>query len=115
MGSMQPPRQHAAVALRRTVEPAASRIGDAARRYKGSEPNERAPYASAKGSLEVIDGDDERLEVPAAMMKRLQAEAGDLMYVSDARWWLGGFRSLRASAEISEGNKVRVSHGSLGR
>ena len=31
-------------------------------------------------------------------MLRLHAEQGDLLYIADARRWLGGFRSLRTKA-----------------
>ena len=47
------------------------------------------------------------------MMKRLQAEAGDLMYVSDARWWLGGFRSLKITAEIAREETLRISQAAV--
>lgn len=41
-------------------------------------------------------------------MERLQAQPGDLLYVGDARWWLGGLRSLhcRAGTPHAEGNVV---------
>lgn len=41
-------------------------------------------------------------------MERLQAQPGDLLYVGDARWWLGGPCSLhcRAGTPHAEGNVV---------
>jgi hypothetical protein len=34
------------------------------------------------------------------MAEALRAELGDIVYLSDARWWLGGLRSIHA--KISE-------------
>ena len=31
-------------------------------------------------------------------MRALEAIPGDLIYVSDMRWWLGGLRSIRGKA-----------------
>ncbi len=41
-------------------------------------------------------------------MARLHARPGDLLYVADARWWLGGLRSLhcRAGQPHDQGNAV---------
>ncbi len=43
-----------------------------------------------------------------ADMERLKAAPGDLLYVSDSRWWLGGLRSshCRAGEPHNEGNAV---------
>lgn len=43
-----------------------------------------------------------------ADMQRMKAKPGDLLYVSDARWWLGGLRSshCRAGQPHDEGNVV---------
>ncbi|MGD8451599.1 MAG: sodium/solute symporter [Phycisphaerae bacterium] len=38
------------------------------------------------------------VRVGSADMERMRAEPGDLLYVSDARWWLGGLRSLHCRA-----------------
>lgn len=43
-------------------------------------------------------------------MERLKASEGDLLYISDARWWLGGLRSLhcRAGAAHEHGSTVLI-------
>jgi hypothetical protein len=40
------------------------------------------------------------VRLPAGAMTELEAEPGDLLYVSDARWWLGGFRSAHVKAGL---------------
>ena len=35
------------------------------------------------------------------------------MYVSDSRWWLGGFRSLRMEAELGESQKIEISSAAV--
>ena len=44
-------------------------------------------------------------------MERMKARAGDLLYVGDARWWLGGLRSshCRAGEPHNQGNVVLMS------
>ena len=37
----------------------------------------------------LLDG----VQVSSALADRIEAEAGDLVYVTDARWWLGGLRA----------------------
>ena len=90
-----------------------SSIADAAFRYKGGKPNDKAPYASVTGSFEILLSEQQLINIPATMMKELQAEPGDLMYVSDSRWWLGGFRSLRINAEQGEVDNIQISSAAI--
>ncbi|MDB4374445.1 hypothetical protein N9Z63_00510 [bacterium] len=90
-----------------------SSIAEAAFRFKGGKPNDKAPYASVAGSFEIMESKDQRINIPVAMMKELHAEPGDLMYVSDSRWWLGGFRSLRMEAEIGEQETIQISTAAI--
>ncbi len=48
------------------------------------------------------------VRLTAEAMARLHANEGDLLYVADARWWLGGLRSLhcRAGAPHDSGDAV---------
>ncbi len=73
-------------------------LGDAAAAFKGGTPNFRAPYRSVTLPLETVESDELLVRLPHNVMQDLQIDPGDLLYVSDARWWLGGFRSLRAKA-----------------
>ena len=47
------------------------------------------------------------------MMSELHADPGDLMYVSDSRWWLGGFRSLRMEAIQGEVDQIQISSATI--
>ena len=72
-------------------------IEDAKRYFKGgAEPNDREPGKKVSGviQLENIDG----LRLSARAMDRLKAGEGDILYISDARWWLGGIFSARLHA-----------------
>ncbi len=82
-------------------------IADAIRHYKGSSgtTNETETAAARglaiphKAEIEPPSRGDARLAVVAISEKlaeQLKARANDLVYVSDARWWLGGLRSVHA-------------------
>ena len=52
--------------------------------------------------------------VPQAALDTMAAEPGDLLYVSDPRWWFGGLRSVHVkAAEPGGGDSVRVSADAL--
>lgn len=89
-------------------------IADALRRFKGS-PGTEAEKRTAS-ALPIAGADDaisrDGAELPLARISRkladkLGAEAGDVLYVTDTRWWLGGLRSTHAVvgqvAEDSDG------------
>ncbi|MBT7702548.1 MAG: sodium/solute symporter, partial [Verrucomicrobia bacterium] len=78
-------------------------IADAIRRYKGRDGNEHAvvktlasatqgehePEPQGTASLPVI-------EISAALAESLGATEGDMLYICDTRWWLGGLNSTHA-------------------
>lgn len=66
----------------------------AKRKYKGGAANER----EGKIVIAVLMADEqvEELSVSRETAGRLAAEEGDIIYVSDARIWLGGLRSIHA-------------------
>lgn len=80
---------------------------DAARAaFKGGVPSDHGIGRTARAPWRVAEGVDGEVRLPAELMRRLAVEPGDLLYVSDARWWLGGFRSLRAHAgEVSDDDR----------
>ena len=91
-------------------------LAEAKRLFKGGEPNDDVPGDKVRLRLErVEDGatDDQGLHTitlsPAAA-ETMNAREGDLVYVADHRWWLGGLRSLHARLAIDEeaGDKVLV-------
>ncbi len=93
-------------------------IRDALKRYKGSS-GEEAPPSRAKAVPERA-GDEVEAEVRGeaalpvvrptrALADELGAEPGDLVYISDARRWLGGLRSVHAIlGEIEAGEDSRI-------
>ncbi len=94
-------------------------IPDAIKHYKGSagleQESEWAQATASCGEVEVIDKDTDLplLTVSRELADELQAAKGDLLYVSDPRWWLGGLRSghglLTQVDEELEGNIVVLS------
>lgn len=67
------------------------------------------------GRFLVLDVKSETVEpsharLPGPVMIKLQIEPGDLLYISDSRWWLGGLRSvhLKAGEPHGQGNRVLI-------
>jgi SSS family solute:Na+ symporter len=89
-------------------------LGEARRRFKGAEPNlKRGHTVILRGSLlpqeesAVRQGRPE-LRLPSSALEKLEAEPGDLLYVTDRRWYLGGLRSAHAVASHKRAKKDRV-------
>jgi SSS family solute:Na+ symporter len=94
-------------------------ISDAIVRYKGRGGVERSgAWALARAK----QTDHERLDpstdwpvitISRALADAIDAEVGDLLYVTDARWWLGGLRSGHGIVgEVVDGNLAEVTLGS---
>jgi SSS family solute:Na+ symporter len=64
-------------------------------KYKGAPVNEDEGE-DVVGELEVINRPERTLVVSAPYAEQMKAKEGDLIYVSDARRWLGGLRSIHA-------------------
>lgn len=72
---------------------------DAMRLFKGGEPNREPGECVYLAVAEGADSsDDELVRLPAGALRRMKANEGDLVYVCDRRWWLGGLRSLHVKA-----------------
>ncbi len=81
------------------------------RRFKGGEPNERpSKPARLTLALRTDDAKADEVLIPADALDRLNADPGDLLHVSDTRWWFGGLRSspARMSGSSPEAGKVFV-------
>ena len=80
-------------------------IADALRHYKGSDGvEERGRSALARivrvdRPAEVNAAGLSQVVISRALATEIGAEAGDLLYVSDARWWLGGLHSAHVIVE----------------
>ena len=40
-----------------------------------------------------------KIQISGGLARAIEAEAGDIVYVSDARWWLGGLKSGHAMVD----------------
>lgn len=61
--------------------------------FKGGKPNE-VEGGKSKGHAEIRE--IEGLHISKSALAILKAEIGDIIYVTDARWWYGGLRSIHA-------------------
>lgn len=74
-------------------------VGDAIRTYKGKEGTESASgfvEASVQTDLEDLPDGPGNLAtavISGGLAKQVEAEAGDILYVTDARWFLGGLNA----------------------
>ncbi|MCB1324949.1 MAG: sodium/solute symporter [Spirochaetales bacterium] len=78
----------------------------ARRQFKGGEPNDHAIGEVIEVDFQTQPGLDS-VVVSAADMTRMKANDGDILYLADHRWWLGGLRSLHIKAsvgDVSEGH-----------
>ena len=68
---------------------------DAMRAYKGAKENRR-PGKKARIPVQVnaaLSGDELAI-VPVDALETMAADAGDIIYVCEPRWWFGGLRSV---------------------
>ena len=87
-------------------------IKDGPKYFKGSEVNKNAGITiKFSGSeVEVSDKEDNTVSLPKKYMNEIKGQKGDLIYISDHRWYLGGLKSTHARLDkISNNNKVIVS------
>lgn len=79
-------------------------------RFKGGKLNRRdgeTVYLTVQGDTSVT-GHDEVVLSPS-LLEKLAAEPGDLLYICDRRWWLGGLHSTHVKAgESSPGDTARM-------
>ena len=80
--------------------------------FKGSEVNENAgsKITFDGDMIKVVDDTDNKIYLPADLMKDLGAKEGDFAYISDTRWYLGGIKSTHAYiGKMSSSNKIEIS------
>ncbi len=71
-------------------------LESAKEKFKGGKVNYN-PGRPITGTLELVDG-KRMLKLHKSALSQLSAKAGDMLYLSDARRWLGGLRSVHALA-----------------
>jgi len=78
-------------------------------RFKGGKLNE-TPGKPVTSRIEVVE-EIEGVSLADGMLRRLCADEGDMIYLSDKRWWLGGLRSVhtKITGLHSDGDVIRVS------
>ncbi len=83
---------------------------EAMRRYKGGEIN-RTPGKKARVRVQADATlpDPQTVLVPQSALGVMAARPGDMLYVSDPRWWFGGLRSVHVRAgEPGDGEVLRI-------
>ena len=69
-------------------------LDEAIVQYKGGQPNYGGSGRSPVLPLAVSDEPGKHVSLPEELMLEMDIATGDLVHVADARWWLGGFRSI---------------------
>lgn len=75
-------------------------LSEGMRLFKGGEPNRSEPKTSPAQKLRIGTVDDDRARLPIGLMNELSIQEGDLIYISDARRWLGGLHSVHLKADV---------------
>ncbi len=92
-------------------------VRDAVAHYKGAPGEESAirhgdamPVASPEEfGPPVGEGQLPQVRISTALAEQLEAKSGDLLYVTDSRWWLGGLCSTHAVvADVVDGNERQI-------
>jgi SSS family solute:Na+ symporter len=63
--------------------------------FKGRKVNE-IEGKIVRVNWKVMEGDDETVNFSAIDMEEMKANVGDLVYITDARKWMGGLKSVHA-------------------
>lgn len=85
-------------------------LDHARRLFKGGTPNDRGIGRKVTLTFRVDSDQPYDIRLPRATMDALEAGEGDLLFVSDARWWLGGFRAahFKAGPATESGDKAVI-------
>jgi len=75
-------------------------LDEAMRRFKDGIPNFRLGRRDTVNGLGLTVSDDAAgtIRLPSSAMDTLAVEEGDLVYLADDRWYLGGLRSVQLKA-----------------
>ena len=67
-------------------------------KFKGAEPNEREGKQAVLRIKQILSDEEDVVRVSPRAMELMQANTGDLLYVTDYRWWTGGLHSIHSKA-----------------
>ena len=87
-------------------------IKDGPQYFKGSDVNKNAGITIqfSGAEVEVTQKENNEVSLPKNYMDKIKGNKGDLIYISDHRWYLGGLKSTHARlGSVSDNNKVTVS------
>ncbi len=86
----------------------------AKRSFKGGEPNE-TKGGKVVLSPKIVEGEEALVRLPATAIEKLSAKPGDLLYIADKRFWLGGLRSnhIHLGEPHGEGDFIIISRKSF--
>ena len=74
-------------------------LGESMKRYKGGEPNFEVGEKARELSVTIDDNLElDVIQLAPATMSTLKAIDGDMIYLADSRWYLGGLRSEHVKA-----------------
>ncbi len=75
-------------------------LDEAMKTYKGGRPNHRPGQRVKKLSITMNDSvPDNWIQLSRKIMEQMALDEGDIVYMSDSRWWLGGLRSHHVKAK----------------
>ena len=70
--------------------------------YKGGEPNHVVGKKARELQANIDDSiETDWIQVSPSSMETLKAQDGDVIYMTDSRWWLGGLRSYHVKVKLN--------------
>jgi len=81
---------------------------DARAFFKGGKPNDN--FNPAKIILELKSAESDGVFLSKETIEELRVSPGDIIYISDARWWFGGLRSIQAHLTGAHNGKNHEVH-----